>query len=107
MIGANSTIVTNRLVLSGAKESYSATPTLNGVPVHIGLEQFEKAVYIDQADALMVYRLESDEDLDILEGDKVTDGQPTPATYIVHTVLKEPRDFAIGNRTVCILKKKR
>jgi hypothetical protein len=107
MVGSNTTISSYRLTTASSKDTYSGTPTLNGVPVNISLEKFERAVYIDQENALLVYRLESDEDLNIQESDKVVDSQPTPATYIVHTVIKEPRDFAIGTRTVCILKKKR
>lgn len=85
----NTTIVTYRLGKEAAtgKQTYGTTPTLNGVAVHIGLERMERAALIDQANALNTYRLTSDDDLDLIAGDKVVDA--ASAEYRVHTVQKE------------------
>jgi len=104
MIGGNARISTYRLVEAGGKESYSGTPTLNGVSVYIGKTQFDKAALIDQANAQDIYDLESDEHLDILEGDKVMDEYN--ATFMVHSVWKDNRNDEIGTRTACILRRK-
>lgn len=87
MTGENTTITTYRLARdANGKQTYATTPTLTRA-VHIGLERLERAMLIDQANALNTYRITSDDDLDLVAADKVIDGAANE--YRVHTVLKE------------------
>lgn len=105
MIGDNNTITTYRLARDGTtgKQSWSATPRLYGVPCSIQLERMERAAIIDQANALNIYRLHSDEDLDLQKGDKVLDARGVE--YKVHTVQKEPTFNGLSYITICFLTK--
>lgn len=101
MIGANSVISTYRYAKSGTKEQHNAAPTLSGVSVYIVREQIERATMIDQANAHLLFRMQSDETLNIVKGDRVVDQKGKE--YIVHSVQSED-DEEIGQRTTCILR---
>jgi len=101
MIGANSVISTYRYAKSGNKEKHNAAPTIRGLSVYIVREQLERATMIDQANAHLLFRMQSDEALNIVKGDKVVD--QNGKEYIVHSVQSESDD-EIGQRTTCILR---
>lgn len=103
MIGANTTISTYRRTRSGGKDTFAVSATLNGVPVALHQEQLERAIHIDNANASRIYRMISTERLDIQEGDKVVDADSVE--YRVHSVQQDPRDFAMGNHTIVILRR--
>lgn len=101
MIGANSTISSYRYAKSGGKEKHNAAPTLTGVNVYIVRETIERAAMIDQPNAHLIFRMQSDEALNIVKGDKVVDQKQKE--YIVHSVQSDD-DEEIGQRTTCILR---
>lgn len=103
--GNNTTATTYRMSRDAVtgKQEYGTTPILNGVGVHIGLERLERAQLIDQANALNTYRMTSDEDIDILAGDKVIDSYENE--YRVHTVQKERSFNGLLSTIVFITKK--
>lgn len=101
MIGANNSILTYRYAKSGGKEQHNAAPTMRGVSVYIVREQLERATMIDQANAHLIFRMQSDEALNMVKGDKVVD--QNAKEYIVHSVQSD-YDEEIGQRTTCILR---
>lgn len=103
MIGANTTVTSYKRVRAAGKDTFAGSATLNGVPVNLQLEQFERATVIDNANASRIYRLTSTENLDIDEGDKIVDANSVE--YRVHSVRQDARDFAIGNMTIAILRR--
>lgn len=105
MVGANTTITTYRMSTASGKDTWSASPTLNGVPVCLFKEQLERAMAIDQNNAHEICRMESDEKLNIQVNDKVVDAESV--TYKVHSIDQQKQDYAIGQSTVCILRKQR
>lgn len=89
MAGENTTITTYRLAkdTTTGKMVESAVPILNGVGVHIMLERLDKAADVDQPNRYRVYRMFSEDNLDIKSSDRVVDA--LGGVYKVHTVQKE------------------
>lgn len=104
MIAANTSIDTKRFVTNGdGHQGFTGGNTLTGVPAYI--EKVEGGqVVVDEDNQLYYYRLEIDEDVDLLEDDQVTD-----AAGNVYSVLEvdKQNDDEIGCRLKCIITRKR
>jgi hypothetical protein len=89
MAGDNTTITTYRLAkdTTTGKLIESGIPILNGVGVHIQLERLDKAADVDQPNRYRIYRLFSEDNLDLKSSDRVVDA--LGGVYKVHTVQKE------------------
>lgn len=105
MAAENTTITTYRLAkdTTTGKQIYNGTPTLVGVSVHIQLERLDKASDIDQANRFRMYRMFSEDNLDLKSSDKVVDH--LGGIFKVHTVQKELSYNGAGYNTIAFLTK--
>lgn len=99
MIASNMTVTTYRLTRSGNTDVWSAVPTLKTFPVFFSRPDDGEVNVIDQENGYEVYKIESMEDMNIIAGDRVVTDEPTPRTFTVHRVEKQPFMFGNGIHT--------
>lgn len=107
MIAANTTITTYRLTRSGNTDAWSAIPTLKDFPVFLSRLDDAEAALVDQENIYEIYQVESMEDMNIKQGDKVITGEPVARTFSVHRVEKQPFMFGNGVHTCVTIRIRR